>query len=899
MKNTIIALLLVCSALPALSATSITTPTVSGHWTLAGSPYKIYNDITIPSGQTLTIDPGVEVVFQGLYSFFVTGSLAATGTAAQNIKFRAQDTTGWYDDNVASGGWRGIRFEDTTSGIPDVSSFSYCTVTDIKYGGTPGGSTSVYSSFEVYIRRRLRISNCNFNHNLSENGGGTLLNLAGMVTIENSVFYNNKANMRIFLFFALNNQRMSNCNIYNNTCVGDIVNVLMHESITSPLSVTIEGCNLYQNASTGEISKGAIVSKWGNNPVVLFNFRKNKVHHNTQSNEAAVQMVGGYADINGNLICNNHHIMPGTCGPAEGGGGIRLHSNLGFTNYIVRNNIIANNHSEFWGGGIYVWQSNARIYNNTIVNNTVPNTSFPQGAGICLIQDTFRTYIKNNLLYNNLAVGTTSSPNIYSHNNSPIIIEHNWLQRPLSADLLSYAGYTLYYGDTMSNVVATSPGMVAPTLTASLTENAVPANFSLLQTSACINTGDTTSALPYSTDYNNVSRIAGTSIDIGACEFNSFCPDPVTGGTDICVGGTTTLSHPVAGGTWSSPNAPALVTVDATTGLVTGVAGYNAAIYYHTGTCMASTNVHIHALPSTVVGPSNVCMGSAIALFSLPSGGTWTASNPTATISATGIVTPVSFGLDTFYYNFTNMCGTTTLSATVQIDTLPGAITGPHAVCEGLSATLSCSGSGYWISPEFGPSFINTTTGEYTGSPVGRWSIVYQLPTGCRSYTQVTVNPNPIISGAVGNVCIGTPKPLTANISGGSWSSSDMSIISVAATGIASGITSGTAIITYTSPIGCTQTVTLTATVCPTAVETLPPPATISVYPNPATDRIAVTTPVSAGTLELRNVTGIKVAEQPVTGTTTGIDVHKLPRGIYMLLWQHDDARIVQRVVVQ
>ena len=53
-----ISLLLLTTA--TAGATSV-TGNVSGTWSLAGSPYIVDGDVTVPTGQTLTIAPGVEV----------------------------------------------------------------------------------------------------------------------------------------------------------------------------------------------------------------------------------------------------------------------------------------------------------------------------------------------------------------------------------------------------------------------------------------------------------------------------------------------------------------------------------------------------------------------------------------------------------------------------------------------------------------------------------------------------------------------------------------------------------------------------------------------------------------------------------------------------------------------
>jgi len=125
---------------------------VSGTWTEVQSPYRILGNITIHADSTLTIDPGVEVNFQGIYNLTVNGYLDAVGTEADSIHFFPADT---------SAGWNGINF----SSAPDSSHMSYCTVQYASYGGGFCGGIDCNSSNPV-------ISHCTISHCEGIWGGG-------------------------------------------------------------------------------------------------------------------------------------------------------------------------------------------------------------------------------------------------------------------------------------------------------------------------------------------------------------------------------------------------------------------------------------------------------------------------------------------------------------------------------------------------------------------------------------------------------------------------------------------------------------------------------------------------------------------------------------------------------
>ncbi len=296
-------------------------------------------------------------------------------------------------------------------------------------------------------------------------------------------------------------------------------------------------------------------------------------------------------------------------------------------------------------------------------------------------------------------------------------------------------------------------------------------------------------------------------------------PSAIAGTPIACVGGTTSLSNPDAGGVWSSSDA-LVATVDAV-GTVTGVAIGTATISYTNPltTCVRSVIVSVNPVPSAIAGTLVVCEGSATSLTSTPGAGAWTSSDNTiATVaSVSGVVTGVSQGTVNITYTVGGAGGCFN-STVVTVNPLPNPITGVASVCIGFTTTLSnVTPGGSWSSANPAVATIDAG-GIVTGMITGTTTVSYTLPTGCARVVVVTVNSLPTALTGTPSVCVGSNVTLSSTPTGGTWTSSDVTIATISPARVVTGVTAGTANITYTLPTSCYRTITVTVNPLPDTI---------------------------------------------------------------------------------
>jgi flagellar hook assembly protein FlgD len=114
-------------------------------WTVQGSPYAILNNINVTSGNTLTINPGATVQFNGNYYLAVAGTLLAQGQLGNPILFTSGQTT------VAQGDWQYISLSSTS--VMDYAQVEYSNQGLLINNASPVISHSIirYNNNGIYI----------------------------------------------------------------------------------------------------------------------------------------------------------------------------------------------------------------------------------------------------------------------------------------------------------------------------------------------------------------------------------------------------------------------------------------------------------------------------------------------------------------------------------------------------------------------------------------------------------------------------------------------------------------------------------------------------------------------------------------------------------------------------
>ncbi len=293
-------------------------------------------------------------------------------------------------------------------------------------------------------------------------------------------------------------------------------------------------------------------------------------------------------------------------------------------------------------------------------------------------------------------------------------------------------------------------------------------------------------------------------------------PDLIGGATSVCAGGSATVTNTVSGGIWSITDV-SIATIDATGTISAFIAGDETIVYTVTNDCgsnSTSTLFPINPLPATpsaISGATHLCPSTMTTLTTASTDGTWSTSNASiANVNSMGEVNGVSVGNVTISYTVMNTCGSTSATFDMNVDPvlLIGAIDGADEICEATTSTYSnITASGTWSVSNPTVATIDAS-GNLTGLTGGSVTVSYYVSTSCGvglSVKNVTVNALPAVATISGGdvVCQSSSSIFSNDVPDGTWSSSNIAVATIDATGICTGVATGFARLTYTVTNGC------------------------------------------------------------------------------------------------
>jgi hypothetical protein len=628
------------SNLDVVGQTTVPAGSVSGSWNASGSPYLIQGSVIIPDGQTLTIAPGVNVIFQGSYQMFVQGRILAEGAVGDSITFTASNQTN---------GWLGVRFDNTPL-TNDSSKFNFCKVVYAKnlnvLNNGNGGGIYINNFSKIAIKNSF-FSNCLTLLSATGNNYGAAIYSTSNINILNCSFYNNQARIggAVWLFpsnFSYGGSKIENCTFkYNSggggaiSCHGtDILNCIISNNSsgedgaginiggrTRVLNNTIS----YNNAGR---EGGGIDAPDASDAIIMNNilsnntsktgggifgqgFIKNNIIENNSSTGTMNSDGGGGLCLNGFAHVRDNQIRNNTCqkngggilskgGTIKGiinnqiynnsaatGGGIHFGGNFGSSADSLIGNVIANNTATS-GGAIGITSNNSapKIWNNTIVNNSATN------GGAFYAPTNNSPEFKNCIIYGNTATQNGNQFYLSDQASQPPVYNSN--VQGGSAGFFTNGNFylALYQNNLNSN-----PLFVSPSSGSGNAISAVNANWRLQASSPCIDAGVAIGSNP-AFDLANSSRTQGLSIDMGAYEYLIPSPFDISATTTtVCAGQPTTLSVQSITGTITALNC-ASSTNSGTLTSGTAASGVSSSVPYtggnggtHNGQTVTSTGV--------------------------------------------------------------------------------------------------------------------------------------------------------------------------------------------------------------------------------------------------------------------------------------------------------------------
>lgn len=305
---------------------------VSGNWDT--DTVFVDGPVMVPDGETLTVMPGVNVIFNGFFKMTVAGRILSSGNEIDSIFYTISDTTGFYNLTTEAGAWNGFWF-DHLAPANDSTVFDYCSFSFSK----AIGPDSVYRYGGVMCIRdfdRIRISHCRFFYNYAIKNGGAIYAVYSNPLVSNCYFRDNSAGTDVMWGY------------------GGAVCLEHSEGLVRR--------NVFRyNSSTGV---GGGLSFEYSDPDVTGNIF-----------EANFSAIGG-----GLCGLRSDGVRPLACNLVVGNGSVFYGGGMGFATCTlsILNNTVVGNYTSGGGGMFFNFESYPIIRNNIVWGNTHQGAGGPQ-----------------------------------------------------------------------------------------------------------------------------------------------------------------------------------------------------------------------------------------------------------------------------------------------------------------------------------------------------------------------------------------------------------------------------------------------------------------------------------------------------------------------------------------